>query len=96
MTQSDASVRIETYFVRARGTLHAYRNSTVRRAHALGIRGWIRDLDDGAIEALVQGEPDQIDRMLEWMRHGPPGAKVREFVSREDFIDKRYDRFEQQ
>jgi acylphosphatase len=96
MSHSNPNARIETYLVHARGSLHSYRNSTVRHAHALGIRGWIRVLDDGGIEALVQGEPDQIDRMLEWMRHGPPGAKVREFVSREDYIDKRYDRFEQQ
>jgi acylphosphatase len=96
MMYFNSDARIETYLVHARGSLHAYRSSTVRRAHALGIRGWIRTVDDGSIEALVQGEPDQIDRMLEWMRQGPPGAVVKEFVSREDFVDKRYDRFEQQ
>jgi acylphosphatase len=96
MHKASAQTRIETYLVRARGVLHRYRNSAVRRAHSLGIRGWIRDVDDGSIEALVQGPPDQIDLMLEWMRRGAPGNNVQEFDSRESDIDRRFERFEQQ
>ena len=72
-----------------------YRWSTVRHAHMIGVRGWVRNLDDGSVEAMVQGPPDQVDRMLEWMRQGPPGAIVIELSSERQFIDRRFERFEQ-
>jgi acylphosphatase len=96
MPDPDFNTRIETYFIHARGSLQRYLLAAMRHAHALRIGGWIRDLEDGSVEALVQGPPDQIDLMLEWLRRGPPGASVKEFHSREEYIDKRYDRFERQ
>ena len=41
-----------------------------------GVEGWVRNRDDGAVEALVQGEEAQVGRLLEWARVGPPGARV--------------------
>ena len=71
-----------------------FRAATIREAHALGITGWVRNLDDGTVEALLQGSSDQVDRMLEWMRHGPPAAQVRD-VQTEDFHgERRFERFE--
>ena len=52
-------------------------------------------MEDGTVEALVQGTPDQVDHMLEWLRRGPPGAWVAEIVTRREYTDKRYIRFEQ-
>jgi acylphosphatase len=88
---------IETYHVRVTGRVQGvgYRWSAVRHAHMIGVRGWVRNLDDGSVEAMVQGPPDQVDRMLEWMRQGPPGAKVLELASERQFIDRRFERFEQ-
>ena len=51
-------------------------------------------MEDGTVEALVQGTPDQVDHMLEWLRR-PPGAWVAEIVTRREYTDKRYIRFEQ-
>jgi len=96
MPVADLNTRIETYFIRAQGSLPRYLLSAMRRAHALRIGGWIRDLEDGSVEALVQGPPDQVDLMLEWLRRGPPGTSIKDFVSREEYIDKRYERFERQ
>lgn len=88
---------LETLLVSIRGKVHGvgYRHSTVRRAHMLGVTGWVQNLPDGTVEALIQGTPDQIDRMLEWMRRGPPAAVVTDLDAQRQFTDKRYGRFEQ-
>ena len=79
MTGSDLDSRIETYYVRVRGVVQGvgFRHATVRQAHALGIRGWVANLDDGSVEAILQGTANQVDRMLSWLRHGPPAARVK-------------------
>jgi acylphosphatase len=97
MSNPDLNARIETYYVRVRGVVQGvgFRHATTRQAHSLGITGWVANLPDGSVEALVQGPVDQIDRMLEWMRHGPPSARVTDFVCEERAIEKRFDRFAQ-
>lgn len=88
---------IETVHVTIRGKVQGvgYRHATVRRAHMLGVTGWVQNLEDGTVEALVQGTPDQVDHMLEWLRRGPPAASVSELETRREFTEKRYGRFEQ-
>ena len=88
---------LETLLVTVRGKVQGvgYRFSTVRRAHMLGVTGWVQNLENGTVEALVQGTPDQVDQMLEWMRRGPPAAAVTELTTERRFLDKRYSRFEQ-
>ncbi|ACC73246.1 acylphosphatase [Paraburkholderia phymatum] len=97
MTGTDLDSRIETYYVRVRGMVQGvgFRHATVRQAHALGIRGWVANLDDGSVEAMLQGPANQLDRMLSWLRHGPPLARVTEVTHEERASDKRYERFEQ-
>jgi acylphosphatase len=53
-----------------------YRNWTVREARALGLRGWVRNRADGAVEALLIGPDDAISTMLNACRRGPPAARV--------------------
>ena len=88
---------LETVHVTVSGKVQGvgYRHATVRRAHLLGARGWVQNMEDGTVEALVQGTPDQVDHMLEWLRRGPSGAWVAEIVTRREYTDKRYIRFEQ-
>ncbi|CAM2196459.1 acylphosphatase [Paraburkholderia sp. A1RI_3L] len=97
MTSTDLDSRIETYYVRVRGVVQGvgFRHATVRQAHALGIRGYVANLDDGSVEAVVQGSANQVDRMLSWLRRGPPSARVTEVASEERYTEKRYERFEQ-
>ena len=53
-----------------------YRYAMVDAARELGIAGWVRNRSDGCVEALVQGEPQQIDAIVAWARKGPRGARV--------------------
>ncbi|HKB11126.1 MAG TPA: acylphosphatase [Vicinamibacterales bacterium] len=41
-----------------------------------GIHGWIRNLDDGRVEAQAEGDADALERFERALRHGPPGARV--------------------
>jgi len=53
-----------------------YRQSMLRKAQALGVRGWVRNRLDGNVEALVQGPPDIVAAIMAWSRHGPRTAAV--------------------
>lgn len=55
-----------------------YRQSTVDMAGNLGLTGWVRNLPDGSVEALFEGERAKIDQALTWCRQGPPRALVEE------------------
>lgn len=88
---------VETLAVQVTGKVQGvgYRIATVRRAHSLGITGWVRNLDDGSVEALLQGPHDRIDEMLSWLRMGPPAARVSHVEANEVHDERHYDRFEQ-
>jgi acylphosphatase len=68
---SAVQVRIEG---RVQGV--AFREACVAQAHALGVAGWVRNRDDGTVEARLQGPPDAVQRLLGWLHRGPPLARV--------------------
>lgn len=45
-------------------------------AHRIGVTGWARNRQDGSVEVEVEGDPDSVRRMLDWLRSGPPGGTV--------------------
>lgn len=53
-----------------------FRYSTQRRAQELGVKGWVRNLMDGSVECLLEGERDTVEALIRWLHHGPPGARV--------------------
>ncbi|GAB2641800.1 acylphosphatase [Kribbella swartbergensis] len=53
-----------------------FRDSCRREAQRAGVSGWVRNQPDGTVEALFEGAEDDVERMLEWVRHGPPYARV--------------------
>lgn len=53
-----------------------FRHYTQQQAGALGITGWVRNLPNGDVEALICGNPSQLDAMLAWLAHGPEHARV--------------------
>ena len=56
-----------------------------RRADSLGVSGWVTNRDDGAVEAVFEGEPDAVESMVEFTRAGPGRAEVTDLeVSDED------------
>jgi acylphosphatase len=54
-----------------------FRDSLRMVAQALDITGWVRNLADGSVEALLQGDEAAVERAIAWCHNGPPGANVR-------------------
>jgi len=57
-----------------------YRGFTQRTASAAGVHGWVRNLPDRRVEAVLQGERTAVERVIDRMRTGPPGASVTDCV----------------
>jgi acylphosphatase len=54
-----------------------FRAATQHKALALGLHGWVRNREDGAVEGLVGGEEEaRLREFREWLAHGPPAAHV--------------------
>jgi acylphosphatase len=53
-----------------------YRGWTVRAASRLGLDGWVRNLPDGAVEAVLSGQDDKVQSMIKRCWNGPPAAVV--------------------
>jgi acylphosphatase len=53
-----------------------FRSQTADIAQRLGINGWVRNLSDGRVEALFEGEKEQVEEEIEFCRRGPLGAYV--------------------
>lgn len=57
-----------------------YRASFEAQARALGLAGWVRNRADGSVEAMVQGAPDAVEKIVTWSKRGPSAASVKEVV----------------
>ncbi|QBQ56645.1 acylphosphatase [Nitrosococcus wardiae] len=53
-----------------------FRASTREKAMELGVRGWVRNLPDGRVEALLQGEEEAVEALKQWLWQGPTLAEV--------------------
>ncbi len=53
-----------------------FRDTTRQAAEQRGVAGWARNVPDGTVEAVFEGEPDAVERMVELCREGPRGAQV--------------------
>ncbi len=62
----------------ARGLVQGvYFRDTLRRAALRhGVAGWVRNRGDGSVEAVFEGLPDDVDRLVDVARRGPRGAHV--------------------
>ncbi|MCW4050676.1 MAG: acylphosphatase [Candidatus Bathyarchaeota archaeon] len=55
-----------------------YRANTRRMANHLKLKGWVRNLPNGDVEAVVEGCEPEVDRLIQWCHRGPTSAYVRE------------------
>lgn len=54
----------------------AFRASTREAAIGLNLKGWVKNLREGRVEAIFEGEESQVEVMRRWCEHGPPLARV--------------------
>jgi acylphosphatase len=53
-----------------------FRDTARRLAERNGVAGWVRNNPDGTVEAVFEGEPEAVERLVEFCRRGPRGAQV--------------------
>jgi acylphosphatase len=61
-----------------------FRDSTRERANAHGVSGWVRNRADGAVEAVLEGPAQGVERVLRFLQTGPPQANVDQVDVREE------------
>lgn len=63
-----------------------FRSETCDEAQRLGVKGWVRNLPDGRVETVAEGEDEAIEEFVKYCHKGPPGAVVRKVeISEENF-----------
>ena len=71
-----------------------YRASTKQKAEQLGIFGWVRNTKEGHVEAVFEGDEDNVNKLIDWCYLGPPLAKVENVKIQKQNETKSYDKFE--
>lgn len=66
------------YVVSGRVQRVGFRWFTVERASVEGLTGWVRNLPDGRVEVLAEGDAEAVERFERALRQGPPHARVDE------------------
>jgi acylphosphatase len=56
----------------------SFRDACRRTAERQGVSGWVRNLPDGSVEAVFEGPDEAVDALVEWSRHGPQLAVVKD------------------
>jgi acylphosphatase len=71
-----------------------FRDYTCRQARRLNLCGWVRNKDDGTVEAIFTGADSNVASMLEWLWQGSPGSRVDAVRSREVTAEENATTFE--
>ena len=82
--------------VRIRGMVQGvcFRAFTRDAAIAEGVTGWVRNLRDGSVEAVFEGDAERVDRMIAWCHRGSPYSLVDSVEVKEETYEDAFDRFE--
>jgi len=63
-----------------------FREQTKKKAERLGVLGWVKNLRDGRLEAVFEGDRENVEKMVNWAKKGPIWAKIDDFsLVREDY-----------
>jgi acylphosphatase len=82
MSRNSTAAREYAVVIRRRVVVHGdvqgvfFRDSTRRRAQQHGVSGWVANRWDGTVEAVFEGQPDAVERLVRFMHDGPRGAVV--------------------
>ena len=61
-----------------------FRDSARSEAEREGLAGWVSNRQDGAVEAVFEGDPDAVERLVQWCRSGPSSADVEDVEATEE------------
>jgi acylphosphatase len=67
-----------------------FRAETQRAARGFNLTGWVRNVPDGSVEAIFEGEDTNIDKMIAWCHIGPSAARVEEVLTEEETYTREF------
>jgi len=70
-----------------------FRSRTSARARRTGVTGWVRNLRDGRVEAVFEGDREAVEEMIGFCKVGPPGALVKDVEVRWEAYTGEYENF---
>ena len=71
-----------------------FRDTTRQEAERLGLTGWVRNTEDGNVEAVFEGAPDAVNQMVEWCKSGPSSADVEDVSTEKEAPSGNFSGFE--
>mgnify|MGYP000104627066 CR=1 FL=1 len=71
-----------------------FRWETRKNALKNNVKGWVRNLRDGRVEAVFEGEKEDVEKMIKFCERGPPGAKVEKVEVKWEDYKGEYESFE--
>lgn len=67
-----------------------FRAFTVKKARKMGIKGWVRNLKDGRVEAVLQGEEEKLDELLKHIKKGSYFSEVKNVLIKEEKMIEKF------
>lgn len=87
-------VRYGHFFVSGRVQGVAFRWACRDQAVRRGLTGWVRNLSDGRVEVMAEGDSPQVAALRDWLKQGPPAARVARLSEEYSQREARHDAFE--
>ncbi len=72
-----------------------FRSATAENADKFGLRGWVRNLSDGRVEIVAEGDKEAARSLIDWCYEGPPAAQVNDVEVRWETPTAEFTSFEQ-
>jgi acylphosphatase len=70
-----------------------FRSKTKQYADQYDVKGWVRNLPDGRVEAVFEGENEAVNALIEFCKHGPAGSRVTNIDLRWESYTGEFDKF---
>lgn len=80
--------------IHGRVQMVGFRYSTARKAQQLGVKGWIKNLPSGEVEAVLEGEDFAVTQLIEFCKKGPLFAHVSNLEIKEEPYKREFKQFE--
>lgn len=71
-----------------------FRHFTYKTAISLELTGWVRNLEDGCVEAVAEGPRQRVEEWLDALKKGPPASKVAGLTIQREIVEGVFERFE--
>ncbi|MCK4781877.1 acylphosphatase [Candidatus Parcubacteria bacterium] len=81
-------------FVKGRVQGVFFRQSAKKKAREFGVFGWVKNLKDGRVEAVVEGEKEKVKKMIKWLKSGPMIANVEDIKIKQEEYQGEFKNFD--